>query len=66
MYWETYGILFGGGDLLDGKSVIEQTVAREVLPDVFLHKLNAQIGVVDTLDLVANTADCTQKKKKVK
>jgi len=54
---EDEGILLGGGDLLDGKSVVEQRVAREVLANVVLNELDTQIGVVDALDLVADTAD---------
>jgi hypothetical protein len=54
----TYSILLGGGNLLDGESVVEQAVAREVLAHILLHELNTEIKVVDTLDLVADTADC--------
>lgn len=50
-------VLLRGGDLLDGKSVVEQAVAGEVLDDVFLHELDTEIRVVDALDLVADTAD---------
>jgi hypothetical protein len=48
---------FSGGNLLDGKSIVQQAVAREVLDNVLLHELDTQIRVVDALDLVANTAD---------
>jgi hypothetical protein len=54
----TYSILLGGGTLLDSESVVEQAVAGEVLAHVLLHELDTEIRVVDTLDLVANTADC--------
>jgi hypothetical protein len=53
----TYSILLGGGDLLDGKSVVEQAVAGEVLAHVLLDELNTEIRVVHALDLVADTAD---------
>ena len=56
-YKATYSILLRGGHLLDGKSVVQQAVAREVLGNVLLHELDTQIRVVDALDLVANTAD---------
>ena len=55
----TYSILLGNGNLLDSESVVEQTVAREVLAHVLLHELDTQIRVVDALDLVADTGDCT-------
>jgi hypothetical protein len=35
-------------------------VAREVLDNVLLHELNAEIRVVEALDVVANTADWKQ------
>jgi hypothetical protein len=54
---EDEGILLGSGDLLDGKGVVEQRVAGEVLANVVLDELDTQIGVVDALDLVADTAD---------
>ena len=53
----THCILLGRGHLLHRECVVEQTVAREVLPYVLLHELNAQIWVVNALDLVANTGD---------
>ena len=54
---ETYRVLLRGRDLLDGERVVEQAVAREVLADVLLDKLDTQVRVVHTLDLVANTRD---------
>lgn len=54
---QTYRVLFGGGHLLNRERVVEQAVAREVLDDVLLHELDAQIGVVHALDFVANSAD---------
>jgi hypothetical protein len=54
----TYSNLLGGGTLLDGESVVEQAVAGEVLAHVLLHELDTEIRVVDTLDLVTDTADC--------
>ena len=53
----THSILLGRGDLLNGKGIVEQTVAREVLKNVLLDELNTQIGVVDALNLMANTGD---------
>ena len=53
----THGVLLGGGDLLDGKGIVEEAVAGEVLGHVLLDKLHTQIRVVDTLNLVADTAD---------
>ena len=55
----TYSILLGSGDLLDGEGVVEKAMARAVLAHVLLHELDTEIGVVDTLDLVADTADYT-------
>ena len=54
---EDEGILLGSGDLLDGKGVVEQRVTGEALANVVLDELDTQIGVVDALDLVADTAD---------
>lgn len=54
---ETYSILLGSGDLLNSQSVVEESVTGEVLGDVLLDELDTQIGVVDALDLVANTRD---------
>ena len=54
---ENEGILLGGGDLLDGKSIVEQRAAGEILANVVLDELDTQIGVVDALDLVSDTAD---------
>jgi hypothetical protein len=56
----THSILLGGGHLLDSKSVVEESVAWEVLADVGLDKLDTLIWVIDTLDLVTNTADYTK------
>ena len=53
----TYSIVLGSGDLLDGEGVVEQAMAREVLAHILLHELDTEIGVVDALDLVADTAD---------
>lgn len=53
----TYSILLGGSHLLDGKSIVEEAVAWEVLANIGLDKLNTLIWVVYALDLVANTAD---------
>ena len=54
---EDEGILLGGGDLLDGNSIVEQRVAGEVLANVVLDELDTQVGVVDALNFVADTAD---------
>jgi hypothetical protein len=54
---EDEGILLGGGDLLDGEGVVEEGVRGEVLADVLLDELDTEIGVVDALDLVADTSD---------
>lgn len=45
-------------DALNGKGVIEQLCAREVLLDVLLDELDTEIGVVARLDPVTNTGDC--------
>lgn len=54
---DTYGILFRCSNLFDRKSVVEKTVTREVLVHILLDEFNAEIRVVDTLDLVGNTRD---------
>lgn len=54
---EDEGVLLGGGHLLDGEGVVEERVRGEVLADVLLDELNTEIGVVDALDLVADTRD---------
>jgi hypothetical protein len=54
----TYSILLGGGTLLDSESVVEQAVAGEVFAHVLLHEFDMEIRVVDTLDLVTDTAAC--------
>ena len=54
---KTHSILLGRSDLLNSKSIVEQSVAREVLANVLLHQLDTEIRVVDALDLVTNTAD---------
>ena len=51
------GVLLRGGDLLNSESVVEERVAREVLRYVLLHKLDTEIGVVHTLNLVADTTN---------
>jgi hypothetical protein len=51
-------VLLGCRHLFDRERVVEQRMAREVLQDILLHKLDSQIGVVHTLNLVANTRDC--------
>jgi hypothetical protein len=48
-------VLLGGGDGLNGDSVVEQLGAGEVLLDELLDELDTEIGVVAGLDLVANT-----------
>ena len=50
-------VLLRRGDLLDSERVVEQAVAREVLAHVLLHEFDTEIGVVDALDLMANTRD---------
>jgi hypothetical protein len=50
-------VLLGCCHRLDGKSVVEQLGAGEVLLDVLLDKLDTKIGVVAGLDPVANTRD---------
>ena len=57
---EDESILLRRRDLLDSERVVEQAVAREVLAHVLLHELDTEIGVVDALDFVADTADYTQ------
>ena len=52
-------VLLRRRDLLDRERVVEQAVAGEVLAHVLLHELDTEIGVVHTLDLVADTADCS-------
>ena len=51
------GVLLRGGDLLNSEGVVEERVAREVLRYVLLHKLDTEIGVVHTLNLVADTTN---------
>ena len=36
-HWLTDRILLGRGHLLDRERIVKQTVAREILNDVFLH-----------------------------
>lgn len=50
-------VLLRGGDRLDGKSIVEQLGAGEVLLDELLDELDTEIGVVPRLDPVANTGD---------
>ena len=54
-------VLLRRRDLLNRERVVEQTVAREVLADVLLDKLDTQVRVVHALDLVADTADCRRR-----
>ena len=61
---ETYSVLLRRRDLLDGKRVVEEGVAGEVLAHVLLDKLDTQVGVVDALNLVADTRDCQIRKKR--
>jgi hypothetical protein len=53
----TYRIFFRRGHRLDRKSIIEKAVAWEVLANIRLDKLDTLIRIVDTLDLVTDTAD---------
>ena len=53
----TYSILLGSRHLFNSKGVVEEAVAGEVLLDVLLDELDTKIGVVDALDLVADTGD---------
>ena len=57
-------VLLGGRHFLDGQCIVEQAVAREVLPHILLDELYTQIRVIDTLDLVADTRDCQIRKKR--
>ena len=50
-------VLLGGGDALDGEGVVEHLAAGEALLDELLDELDAEIGVVARLDLVADTWD---------
>ncbi|KAI6762874.1 hypothetical protein HG530_008854 [Fusarium avenaceum] len=50
-------VLLGGGDSLDGESVVEELVAGEVVEDVLLDQLDTEIGVVSGLDTVTDTGD---------
>ena len=52
---ERAGLL--GGDGLNGESVVERLVLREVLLDVVDDQCHTEIRVVDTLDLVSDTRD---------
>ena len=51
-------VLLGCCDALDGQGVVEHLCAGEVLLDVLLDELDAEIGVVAGLDPVADTGDC--------
>ena len=59
---EDVRVLLRRRDLLNRERVVEQAVAREVLADVLLDKLDTQVRVVHALDLVADTADCRGRK----
>jgi len=50
-------VLLGGGDSLDGKSVIQELGGGEVGLDELLDELDTEIGVVARLDAVTNTGD---------
>jgi hypothetical protein len=50
-------VLLGGGDSLDGKSIVEELSGREVGLDELLDELDTKIGVVAGLDAVTNTGD---------
>jgi hypothetical protein len=50
-------VLFGRGDRLNRKSVVEHLEAREILVDVLLDELDTKIGVVSGLDPVTNAGD---------
>lgn len=54
-------VLLRCGDLLDSKGVVEQRVRREVPVNVLLHELDTQVRVVRALDLMANTADYSER-----
>jgi hypothetical protein len=53
----TYSIFLRSSHFLDGESIVEQSMTREVLDNILLDNLNAKIGIVDTLNLVSNTRD---------
>lgn len=53
----THSVLLSGGHFLDSEGVVKQAVAGEVLANVLLDKLNAEIRVVNTLDLVTDSRD---------
>jgi hypothetical protein len=50
-------VLLRCGHRLDGKSIVEQLRAGEVLLNVLLDELDTEIGVVAGLDSVADTGD---------
>ena len=56
---EDEGVLLGRRHFLDGQCIVEQAVAREILPYILLDELYTQIRIIDTLDLVADTRDCS-------
>ena len=53
----THSILLRSRDFLNRQSIIKKTVTGEVLLYIFLNKLDTKIGVVNTLDLVTDTAN---------
>ena len=55
---QTHGILFRRGHLLDAERVVQEAVAREVFPHVFLDELDAVIGVVE---FVSDAGNCGQR-----
>jgi hypothetical protein len=53
----THSIFLGGGHLLNSKGIVKQTMAWEILTDILLDELDAKIGIIDTLDFVANAGN---------
>ena len=52
-----YRILLRRRYLLNTEGIVEKTMAREVLLDVLLDELDTEIGIVNALDLMADTAN---------
>ena len=50
-------VLLGGCDGLDGDGVVEELGGWEVLLAVFLHQLDAEVGVVAGFDAVADAGN---------
>lgn len=50
-------VLLGGGDCLNGDSVVEEFVGGKVLHDEFFDKLDTEIGIRSRLDTVTDTRD---------